>query len=1229
MTGRLPASGTREHSAADRAAFGMPDPFAVYSWTMKVCTIVARNYLAHARVLAESFREQHPNGTCTVLLLDDLDRTVDAGAEPFEVLYVENLGVPELRVLFPRYSAVELSAAVRPWFLKRLLDQGADHVVYLDPDIQLFAPLDDIGELVEKHGIVLAPRVTEPVPRDGERPTEQEILADGAYDLGFIALGSGETAERFLDWWTEGLLKVRSKEEVQEIPRFDDRWRQETQPEPLFADRRWVDLVPNLFPEMKLLRDPGCDVAYWNLHARSPERNGNRILVNGQRLRYFHFSGFLPDRPHWLSEHATRVKLSENKVLADLCISYAARLKEHGHGKASSVPYRYGRLPNGLPHDDITRRLYNEAVDAGEDFGDIFEPEGAEKFLGWLNSPAEDGGRHGITRYMRGGIYPVRSDVQERFKDLSGPGGKGFIRWIMNHGRYRHDIPELLVPGDPYGFSKASEPRMKREVDGVNVVGYLTGEMGLGEVARQNIAALQAVGIPVTTKTFNHFGNRNQHEFEDLVSPEDYSTNLICLQPTELQQFRRDVGEAFFEGRRTIGMWGWELDVFPEEWFDSLGLVDEVWVWTSYVAETLSRQSSKPVVTIPPPVVAPDLGDAKADIGIPEGFTFLFVFDFHSVMQRKNPHGLVEAFKRAFAPGEGPQLVLKSINGDVRPGSLEQLKVAALDRDDIFVVDKYVSAKEKTALMANCDCYVSLHRSEGFGLTPAEAMAVGKPVIATGFSGNTDFMNSANSYLVDYTMVEVGPGSPPYEAHGRWAEPDLDHAAALMRRVWENPEEAKATGERARRDVEENLSLEVIGKVIRTRLEAPAATLDPPVAPSPAGEKAPESPKGGKEAPGRVDGGKLQAAQKILKQGPAVEAPSRLGRAGGLVRRLVLRGMRPFTFYQEQFDTALVGALQETAQRVKSVGSRVERLKASTSNKLEQRFLEIEGKLDSFDARLSTIAEGEKLGGVPVRRTSYLGRPFEYPYDSLIGEVIESGEEWDAILTMIVAELLPEDEPVVCEVGANIGASLLQILRVRPRASVVALEPSTRFLPFLERNLEAVGFGHVEVLPLLAGREAGSMELYNNASTASVVSADYDGHKPRGKHSAEMTTLDEIFRDRSKVDFIKIDTNGFDFEVLRGAEATLKRDRPALYFEVATHLLSEPVADLAWLQSLGYQRFVCVKPQGKLHGRILIHGITEDPDQVVTWSRETGLCDVLACPEGSPYEARLERIKFV
>ncbi|MBW3653001.1 MAG: tRNA glutamyl-Q(34) synthetase GluQRS, partial [Actinobacteria bacterium] len=161
-----------------------------------------------------------------------------------------------------------------------------------------------------------------------------------------------------------------------------------------------------------------------------------------------------------------------------------------------------------------------------------------------------------------------------------------------------------------------------------------------------------------------------------------------------------------------------------------------------------------------------------------------------STLQRKNPLGLLEAFKRAFAPGEGPHLLLKSFNGDYKPERLVQLREAAGDRPDVHVVDQFVPEAERAALMAACDCYVSLHRSEGFGLTLGEAMALGKPVIGTGYSSNLDFMSSENSYLVRYEMTDVGPEGENYPAEGRWAEPDLDHAAQLMREVWEDREGA-------------------------------------------------------------------------------------------------------------------------------------------------------------------------------------------------------------------------------------------------------------------------------------------------------------------------------------------------------------------------------------------------------------------------------------------------------
>jgi glycosyltransferase involved in cell wall biosynthesis len=206
-------------------------------------------------------------------------------------------------------------------------------------------------------------------------------------------------------------------------------------------------------------------------------------------------------------------------------------------------------------------------------------------------------------------------------------------------------------------------------------------------------------------------------------------------------------------------------------------------------------------------------------LGVSEGFLFLFIFDYLSTLQRKNPIGLIEAFKRAFGPGEGPQLLLKTLNAPLRPLAEEEVLWAAHGRDDIHVVDCSLSGDEMRGLMAGCDCYASLHRAEGFGLTMAEAMALGKPVIATNYSGNVDFMRRENSFLVDYTMTRVGPECEIYPPDGEWAEPSVEHASELMRRVCNDSRGSAEKGARAREDIARLLTPEITGRKMRARLQ--------------------------------------------------------------------------------------------------------------------------------------------------------------------------------------------------------------------------------------------------------------------------------------------------------------------------------------------------------------------------------------------------------------------------
>ena len=199
------------------------------------------------------------------------------------------------------------------------------------------------------------------------------------------------------------------------------------------------------------------------------------------------------------------------------------------------------------------------------------------------------------------------------------------------------------------------------------------------------------------------------------------------------------------------------------------------------------------------------------------------MFDFLSTFERKNPLGLVEAFTRAFAPGEGPVLVLKSINADQRPAQAEQLRLAVAGRPDILLLEDYLDADARDALVAGCDCYVSLHRAEGLGLTMAEAMAYGKPVVATGYSGNLQFMSEENSFLVPWRPAPVPAGAEPYPAGGTWAEPDLDAAAAVLRRVVDEPELAAARGTRAAADIATLHSASAAGAAVAARLTELAA----------------------------------------------------------------------------------------------------------------------------------------------------------------------------------------------------------------------------------------------------------------------------------------------------------------------------------------------------------------------------------------------------------------------
>src|SRR5215216_6680971 len=850
---------------------------------MNICTIIAKNYVAHARVLAQSYMEHHPEGTCHVLAIDDTEGYIDASLEPFELVTPAQLGIDDYEHMAAIYDVLELSTAVKPWLLRYLLDErGLERVAYLDPDIRLYDRLDEIERLTGEHGLVLIPHITSPLPRDGKRPSEADILISGTYNLGFISLERSPSKDDLLDWWSE-----RLKTDCVVAPDVG-----------YFVDQRWMDFVHGVMPDFYVLRDPSYNVAYWNLHGRELTYHKGRYYVDGRPLRFFHFSGFDPDHRKRLSKHQTRIEVRRGSALARACNAYADELLAHGYRKAKNWPYTYGVLPNGVTLDSGMHRLYRKGEEEGAPRQSIFTSEGADRFIAWLNEPAPVGGEHGVTRYLYE-IYSGRPDLRQEFPNLDGPDAMRLIEWHRIHGQVKLPYP-VHPSAEQDGYETPDSPV------GVNVAGYFRAELGVGETARQVVEALEREDMAVATVGLSASASRQEHEYEtDKVRP-TFPVNLICVNADMLPTFADQAGPGFFFDRYTIGLWWWETSEFPERFLRAFEPVDEVWVGSHFVADAISAVSPVPVVKMTMPVSMPEIEEfGRGDLGLPEGFVFLFVFDYHSVFARKNPLGLVEAFAQAFPEGSGASLVLKSINSEHYPGEHGRLIEAAKVHRDIHIVDRYVTAAEKNAMFAGSDCYVSLHRSEGFGNTLAEAMYLGKPVIATGYSGNMEFMTPQNSYPVDYALRPIGDDAGPYPPTGEWAEPDVGHASALMRHVFEHRDEAQERGRRAAEDLRRNHSPEVAGKAMAERLRRALAQLT-------AGTDKERQPL---QRPAGIDIN--PTSHRIATTPQPVSADTLLGRVLAPARRVLLKLMWPYAMQQRVVNQELMAAIRDVDQSVR------------------------------------------------------------------------------------------------------------------------------------------------------------------------------------------------------------------------------------------------------------------------------------------------------------------------
>jgi hypothetical protein len=811
-----------------------------------ICTIFAKNYISHARTLAESYLEQHPDSTVYGLLCDNVDSYFDPADERFIMLSLESLGITDLDEMIFKYDIVELSTAVKPFLLRHLFaTTPVDKLCYVDPDILFLTPINDIFVLLGTNNAVIVPHLLDTLKED-VIPSERHMLLTGIYNLGFIGLRRSEETDKLLRWWEGKLAKYCYADPGNG----------------LYVDQRWIDLVPGMFAGVHIHRDPGCDIAYWNMTQRPVVRQNGQYTCLGSPVKFFHFSGYSPDDAGRISKRVppseTRLAMANIGDCASLFERYRELLLRHDFETTSCWPYALGCFSNGVPVPQIARGMWKEATERGLRWDHLLDAQDPAGFYQWLLKPI-DAETPLINRVARR-VYDGRSDVQRAYPDLHTAHRRDFVHWFTETGVNEHKIPAAFAEDMRRSLASSATPVEQRltaarpmltrlnettigrrmvqtslaqaarrilyppaasshptngtpkatlrrpAVDGLNLIGYLSAETGVGEVPRALARALTASHYPVA---ITHLANpdgarRNDKSMLDLPTGTPYDINLFAVNADALPTVKELLGVDLFRQKYNIGFWFWEIATFPDAWRDRFNDLQEVWVGSAFVQEAVSAVCPLPVVKIGVPIVLPIPSSlTRHDLGLPEDkFTFLYAFDMLSIPERKNPLDCIAAYRQAFAPQfNDTHLVLKVNNlhyfADWQAKLCDEVRSV-----QGTLIETTLDRPHLTALFQRADAYVSLHRSEGFGLTIAEAMRMGKPVIATDYSGNRDFLNQGNGFPVRYTLTELERDYGPYRAGNVWAQPDVEHAAHLMRHIRNDEQDRVARAQQAALDIE-------------------------------------------------------------------------------------------------------------------------------------------------------------------------------------------------------------------------------------------------------------------------------------------------------------------------------------------------------------------------------------------------------------------------------------------
>lgn len=354
-----------------------------------VYTSITSNYLPKARVLGHSIKNLYPEVTFHLVLNDSPPQGFDLACEPFDsLILIEDLPIPDLLPWVFGHTVVELCTAVKGAALEHIFEKyEAEKVFYFDPDMAVFGRLENLTSALDRHSIVLTPHQS--VPEDTvEAVADNEIasLKHGVFNLGFIGVKNSKEGLRFSRWWADRLYHFCHND----IPGG------------LFTDQRWIDLVPCFFDDYLVLRDPGFNVATWNLthrHVHGSFEEG--FKVNEVGLGFYHFSGF--------DSGAQEIMLGKygknNPALMSLRDWYIGECEKHGQSELGQLPSKFAAFADGTPIHTDQRRLYRNRIDLKRAFPNPFQSDPTHSYQAWYAS-------HFDPHTQRKGVFSVAPEAR-------------------------------------------------------------------------------------------------------------------------------------------------------------------------------------------------------------------------------------------------------------------------------------------------------------------------------------------------------------------------------------------------------------------------------------------------------------------------------------------------------------------------------------------------------------------------------------------------------------------------------------------------------------------------------------------------------------------------------------------------------------------------------------------------------------------------------------------------